>query len=605
MNKLLFCVLLIFAYSLSNAQEKDIQKDTAKVYRNIENYSKKRKFTHYIHKLIFEPVAKQKIRKSSFQKIKKTNFTAYEGKIIRNLKIITLDPFGYSDIDTTKTPRSFLAKFGNVMHAKTTNLAIRNLLLYHRYQRVDSLLVKESERLIRSQRFISSITTYFELVAIDSVDVSIRILDAWSLVPDVSLSSSKSIFYITEKNFWGTGHELANSYTNSFKSHQNGYNTNYSIPSILHTYIHTHLVYALDVEGNYAKSIQIERPFFSPYARWGAGVHLGQNLTKITAIDATPIHEMQDIKYNFQDYWAGHSFQIFKGNSEYNRGTNLITSARYFTKNYTSKPEVNATSPSIYYSEKLYLVGIGISSRTFTQDKYIFDFKSTEDVASGFVYNLTTGYQKKYTKYQFYTGARIAMGGYFEFGYLSGNLEYGTFSKVGKSIQSTSVLKLVYFTNLQELGPWKFRQFIKPQLIFGNNRFDSNSDKLTLNGETGINGFSNESLFGTKKILLNLQTQGYSPWRVLGFRLNPYFSYTGGMLGQKDIGFKQSKLYSQLSLGVIISNDYLVFNSFQFSISFYPNNPDSNSLFKTNAISTSNFGLQGFEISQPVLVDYR
>ena len=175
MNKLLFCVLLIFAYSLSNAQEKDIQKDTAKVYRNIENYSKKRKFTHYIHKLIFEPVAKQKIRKSSFQKIKKTNFTAYEGKIIRNLKIITLDPFGYSDVDTTKTPRSFLAKFGNVMHAKTTNLAIKNLLLYHRYQRIDSLLVKESERLIRSQRFISSITTDFELVAIDSVDA----VDQW------------------------------------------------------------------------------------------------------------------------------------------------------------------------------------------------------------------------------------------------------------------------------------------------------------------------------------------------------------------------------------------------------------------------------------------
>jgi hemolysin activation/secretion protein len=158
---------------------------------------------------------------------------------------------------------------------------------------------------------------------------------------------------------------------------------------------------------------------------------------------------------------------------------------------------------------------------------------------------------------------------------------------------------------LQEIGKWKFRQFIKPQLVIGNNRLDSNSDKLTLNGETGINGFSSESLFGNKKILMNFQTQGYSPWRVLGFRLNPYLSYTGGMLGQKSTGFKQSKLYSQISLGVIISNDYLVFNSFQFSISFYPNNPDSNSLFKTNAISTSNFGLQGFEISQPVLVDYR
>ncbi len=604
-QKLALIFMIICSCQLSFAQEIPVKKDSSKVYRKIEKYSKKRKFTQFIHKLIFEPVAKQKVIKKKYHRIKRPNYARYEGKIIRNIKIKTLDPFGYSDVDSTKTPKTFLAKTGNILHPKTKNFAVRNLLLFHKNRPLDSLLIRESERLIRRQRFISSITTHLELVAQDSVDVTICVLDAWSLVPDFSISTSKSKFYLKDKNFFGTGHEFINSYTKSLTNHQNGYSTSYLIPSILNTFISSRLVYNIDVDGKYEKSINIQRPFYSPYTRWGAGVALGQNLDKITALNANQIKEIQNVKYNFQDYWAGHSFQIFKGNSEYNRATNFITSARYFNKNYIYKPYVSADSLAIYSTEKLYLVSLGISSRKFTQDKYVFDFNVTEDVASGFVYNLTTGYQKKFDEYQFYAGARVAIGSYFEFGYLSGNIEYGTFVNAGKTNQSASSLKLVYFTNIQEIGKWKIRQFIKPQLIIGNNRLDSNTDKLTLNGETGIDGFSSEALFGNKKILVNFQTQGYSPWRVFGFRLNPYFSYTGGMLGQKDIGFKQSKLYSQISLGVIISNDYLVFNSFQFSFSFYTNTHDAQSVFKTNAISTSDFGLQGFEISKPVLVDYR
>lgn len=604
-QKLSLIFIIICSCQLSVAQEIPVKNDSSLVYRKIEKYSKKRKFTQFIHKLIFEPVAKQKIKKSSFHKIKKTNYLQFEGKIIRNIKIKTLDPFGFSDVDSTKIPKTFLAKTGNILHPKTKKLAVRNLLLFHSNRPLDSLLIKESERLIRSQQFTSSITTRLELVAQDSVDVTIRVLDAWSLVPDFSISTSKSKFYLKDKNFLGTGHEFINSYTQSLTKRQNGYSTSYSIPSILNTFISSQLVYDNDVDGNFEKSINIQRRFYSLYTRWGAGLALGQNFDKIIALNANQIEEIQNVKYNFQDYWAGHSFQIFKGNSEYNRGTNFITSARYFNKNYIYKPYVSVDSLAIYSTEKLYLVSLGISSRKFTQDKYVFNFNVTEDVASGFVYNLTTGYQKKFEEYQFYAGARVTIGSYFEFGYLSGNIEYGTFLNSGKTNQSASSLKLVYFTNIQEIGKWKIRQFIKPQLIIGNNRLDSNTDKLTLNGETGIDGFSSETLFGNKKILVNFQTQGYSPWRVFGFRLNPYFSYTGGMLGQKDIGFKPSKLYSQISLGVIISNDYLVFNSFQFSLSFYPSTPDANSVFKTNAISTSDFGLQGFEINKPILVEYK
>lgn len=608
LNSKFISLFLILCCQIVFAQDDPKAKDTAKMYRDIEKYSKKGKFTKFLHKLVFKPVAKQKIRRNSFHKIKRQNYKQCEGKIIRNINIATLDPFGYSAMDSTIKPRQRSSKLGNALHLKTNNLAIANLLLIKKNTPLDSLLVKESERLIRSQRFIRGVRITAELTDedADSVDVYIRAIDSWSFIPDFSASTSKSSFELTERNFLGTGHEFSNEYTNSLNSDRNGYNMSYTVPTIRNTFIRTTIAYNEDLDGYYSKYVKVERPFFSPYARWGAGVYLDKQYVKVTTVDVNQVPEILKFKFNSQDYWAGHAFHISKGNSEDDKATNLITSVRYYTKNYIEKPDVLQDSLGIFSSENLCLMGIGISSRKFTQDKYIFNYDIVEDVASGIIYNITGGYQKKNDAYKFYFGARFALGKYYKFGYLSGNIEYGTFFKDSKTTQSAINFNAVYFTNLFETGNWKFRQFIKPQIIIGSNRLDSNLDKLTLNENSGLQGFDHATVFGTKKILLTLQTQGYSPWRVLGFRLNPYLSVTMGMLGQEDTGFRGSKMYSQLGAGVIISNDFLVFDAFQLSFSYYPNLPlDAGSVFKTNAIRTYDFGLQDFEISKPLIVSYR
>jgi hypothetical protein len=43
-----------------------------------------------------------------------------------------------------------------------------------------------------------------------------------------------------------------------------------------------------------------------------------------------------------------------------------------------------------------------------------------------------------------------------------------------------------YFTKLIEVGNWKIRQFIKPQVILGSNRQNSIGDRLTINEKYGI-----------------------------------------------------------------------------------------------------------------------
>lgn len=601
-----FICLMILNCQIAYSQINNEIKDTSKIFKKIEDFSKKRKFTTFIHKIIFQPLSRKNNLIKSSEKEKVTDYSLYEGKIIRKIKIITLDPFGYCDKDSLQKPARFLQKAGNFIHIKSKKFAISNLLLIKENQSFDSLLVKESERLVRSKRFVSSITSSINLIGQDSVDVVISVLDSWSLAPDFNSSTSKSNFSITENNFLGFGHRFQKSYSKSLSNKQEGFQSSYSIPAILNTFITSEIGYDVGLDGSFEKFCNVERPFYSVYSRWASGIFIGQKFEKKYIFDNNLKEIIEESKFNYQDYWAGQAFQIFKEKTKPDRYTNFITSMHYYSKNYLEKPNITNDNFNFFSDEKLYLVGLGITSRHFTQDKYIFNFNVIEDVASGFVYNFTTGLQTKNQNTKYYGGLKVALGQYYNFGYLSVEAQCGTFIKDKISSQTTAQIQLFYFTNLIGKGRWKFRQFTNPQYVFGSNRLDSDSDRLTLNGENGITGFDSKNLLGTQKIVLNLQTQVYSPWRILGFRLNPFFSYSAGLLGQKNTYFQKSKLYSEVGLGFILSNDYLIFNSFQISFSFFPTIPGTgNSIFKTNTIRSYDFGLPNFEINKPEIIEYK
>jgi hypothetical protein len=602
-------ILLVCANAVS-AQEDKKPQDTTKIYRKIEEYSKKRGFTKFLHGLIFEPVeVKKKVANSKpRKKIPKKRFRTYEGKIIRHINVVTLDPFGYSEKDPAASPKRYMSKLGNRVHIKSKVLTIKNLILFRKNKPLDSLLIKESERLIRTQRFVRGVVINPVLIPNnpDSVDVMIRVLDSWTLVPEVAISGSKTALGLKDRNFLGFGHEFDVNFQKEFSTGNDAFSTRYTVPNIMNTYIRTSLAYEINLEQEYIKSINIERPFFSPFARWAAGVYHDQRFEMDSLPDAEINYAKQNFKSNTQDYWGGHSVRVFKGNTEHARTTNLITTARFLNVNYLESPEPAYDTINFYSDEKLYLATIGISSRQYVEEKFLFNYGIIEDVPVGRVFCITGGWQDKNEDSRLYAGARVTLGKFYKWGYFSSNFEYGTYFKGNTTEQSAFSIQATYFTNLIESDKWKFRQFIKSRLVLGSNRLPSRGDMLTLNSENGIPGFNPTELYGTKKFVLTLQSQAYSPWNLWGFRMNPYFSYTMGLLGQPETGFSKSRIYSQFGIGFIINNDYLVFSSFQLSLAYYPYIPGSGSdIFKTNAFSTDDFGLQNFEIAKPMTVDYQ
>ena len=375
-RNLLLTLLVMFFGSTVIPKTNPKEKDITKIYKNIENYSKKSRFTNFLHKLVFEPIKKAKTDSTSFEKKIEKNYSAYEGKIIRSITIEVLDPFGFSVTDSTKKPIKYLEKVGNSVHDKSSNWTIKNLLLFQKNQPLDTLLLKDSKRIIRDQKYVRrvEIDANFTTKESDSIDITVKVLDAWSTAPNFSTSTNKSTFELNEYNFLGFGHQIKNSYQKSLTNTDNAYSIDYVVPNFKNTYVSTTFSYAIDLNENYTKSVSIERPFISAYMKCAGGIKVGQQFRSEIPIDITCISEKQNFKYNNQDYWIGRSFQIFRGNTENDRTTNLITSARFYRTNYLEKASELYDSQNYYSNEQLYLIGLGIASRQFKQKKYIFNY---------------------------------------------------------------------------------------------------------------------------------------------------------------------------------------------------------------------------------------
>ncbi|MFA5556357.1 MAG: hypothetical protein WCY06_02840 [Flavobacteriaceae bacterium] len=603
-----FAVLLFCSLGHSQEPESQISKDTInpkqkEALQNLEQKAKEKGgFARFTHKLIFRP-----IRRRSSSNLPDQNsilYKEFEGKIIRNINITTLDPFGFSVSDTLRKPENWGERAGNSLHIKSMNSTIRNLLLFKKNQPLDSLIAQESERLIRSQRYVRRVLV--EPIRIsetsDSVDINIRVLDSWSLVPTGSISSSRMNFEISERNFLGLGHTFRNDFQQRFDDSENAYGARYIIPNIRNTYINTTFTYDLDVNDNSLKSVEIQRDFFSPLTKWAGGVYFDERFLTDSLPDISGEFALQNFKSRNQEYWGGRAFNLSGFNEEADRTLNLVTTLGFYSTAFSEKPSIEYDSIGFFSNNRTYLMSIGITSRRFVKDRYLFEYDRTEDVAIGKVYSITGGFQDKNNLRRMYLGTKYSFGNYYDFGFFGSDFEVGTFFNNGKTEQGIIRARAIYFTKLRQIGSWYFRQFIKPEIAFGFNRVPIIKDQFTLSGRNGIEGF-NSRVLGTQKALLYLQTQSYAPGIWYGFRFSPFLNFTFGAIGEENHSLFKSRLYTKIGLGVLVSNDFLVFNQFQLSVAFYPTIPfEGDNIFKTNTFKNDDFILQNFRIEQPEVI---
>ena len=207
-------ILILFSVSLFSAQEK---KDS--IYTKIENFSDKRKSTKFIHRFIFRREADSVSVES---RTKEHSQNVYNGKIIRNIVIKTIDTFGYK-ISDKNSNATWYDRLADHIHIDSKKSTIQNYLLFKKGEPYNAQKLYESERVLRNIQFVNrvNISIIDSTATKDSVDVIVKVLDSWSLKPSLSISGSKIGAGITEENLLGLGHEISFLYENDFKEKQN------------------------------------------------------------------------------------------------------------------------------------------------------------------------------------------------------------------------------------------------------------------------------------------------------------------------------------------------------------------------------------------------
>ncbi|MDQ3192802.1 MAG: hypothetical protein M3Q58_14500 [Bacteroidota bacterium] len=543
---------------------------------------------------IFQPID---IGMSTYNKTER--YKQFEGREIRKINIVTLDPIGSTVEDTTINYIPWYGKTLNKLHTTTRKSVIENLLLIKEGEIFDALATRETERLIRDAAFVKDTRIIISEIDDHMVDITIIVSDLFSTNISIISFEEPITIRLHETNFLGLAHDIDNTFSYDFKKKTDfSINGSYTIPYIHNTYASITALYEKSPTRQ-TKGLIINRSFFSPLTDWAGGIGLIENHLFPEQAVANGINPFET-RFIEQDYWIGRNFNINKQE----RNSRFGIAARINQVYYSLKPPLQSDTLQIHQNSVFFLGTLAYNLRQYYIDRNIYRFGITEDIPRGMLIALTGGYQQKELLSRPYIRARLAYGDHFSgFGNFSTSIDVGTFIYKGKKEQGSLNYSLSYFSDMFKVGSWGFRQFINSLTIVGINRLPNES--VTLSDNFELYGFPGV-VSGTKKTSLNFQSVLYAPFSVIGFRFAPVILIGFGMIGNNNNPLLQGTVYQSYGAGILIRNESIAFRTFQLSIAIYPHLPGFDSPdYSINPVGTFDLRYTDFFIDRPGEVPYR
>ncbi len=507
-------------------------------------------------------------------------YLSTEGRKIDRIRIIRLKPFGTSITDSTQRNVTWLGAAGNAIHVSTREFIIRNALLFHEGDTVNSFKLADSERFLRNLRYADDARIMAVPLPDGQAEVVVVLQDILPYAVGFGTNfASNANFAITNRNIIGLGVEMkAGVFINSKKDNLMGYETMLRIPNIGHSFISLEVNY-LDKYENQRAGFIFNRDFYSPATKYAGHLSFYNSRIPVNYCDPKgdyPVITPITVRFNHFDFWLGRSFQINK--NPFNKQRKNFTVSVGTQKTYfIDRPD---SSQYLYY--KFQNRTTVLSSLTYSQQAYyktnlIYNFGRTEDIPYGYSFSVVSGKEFNELYDRPYIGTNFSIG-YFipRIGYLSGATAYGTFFRKGAE-QGSFDVNLNYFTNLYVIGQFRQRTFINGQYT---RQLDTKlDDYLDIDGEYGIPGFRNDSVMGRHRFNFSVEQDLFTPWNLYGFRFVVYAFANLSWLGGYDKSIMLSTMYSSFGIGFRIRNNQLIFNTLQIQFAYFPNIPE-NSRFR-------------------------
>ncbi|PLW68517.1 hypothetical protein C0039_12135 [Pseudohalioglobus lutimaris] len=166
-------------------------------------------------------------------------------------------------------------RWANDFHSLTRDWVVREQLLFREGDYYLATLVQESERILRDLKFIYDARVRPWRRCGDQVDLEVITRDIWTFTPTVSFSRSGGendyALGFRDTNFLGTGKQVALRYDSD--EERSGTTVIYEDPALAGSRWRMRLSLT-DNDDGHDRRFRLNRPFFSVYERWSAGVRL-------------------------------------------------------------------------------------------------------------------------------------------------------------------------------------------------------------------------------------------------------------------------------------------------------------------------------------------
>ncbi len=525
-----------------------------------------------------------------------TDFTAFSGKIIRNINIKRLNAFGTNINLPDLYEPSKLEEFLNKTHFSTNEFIIRKNILFSAGDTISALQINDNERILRQLPYIQDARIIIVPVAEEMADVYIVTRDVYSLAAEASFSGiKKGSLSVFEKNIFGMGHEFGFEVPHdSGLPNSPGFGVKYLINNISKTFINMNLFY-FEGLGKRTYGFDLSRSLVSSATKYAGGISVRQ---MFTTEDLDTLSEPEPLKYNIQDYWLARSFLLNKESV-----TRLVVGARYYNNNVFDHPFIMPDSYLELQRYKMFMGSVSISKRKYYKTNLVYAYGRTEDIPFGSNLNLTSGYEISEYKKRYYSGINLSFTQSVKnLGYFYNKAGFATYFNEGKTEQGFLLLRTSYISNLLYLGRYRLRSFVNADYSRGFDRYSN--EYLVFNREHGFSGFSNDSIGGNQRLSIGFETVLFSPVVFYGFKFAFFgFADFGFLFGTNEFLGEGDNL-TGIGVGVRIGNDNLVFKTFQIRLGFFPNAPEYSRINNFHISGEARLKAINFEPGPPAVLSF-
>lgn len=591
--------------TVTEKRSEEGSKNGTQFYHSLKKGAYKRKFTKELYHLFFVSPEKMAPNDTIKTERSETAFVQYQGKTIRNISIRVLEPFGPTLYDTTNVVTSWVEVTANKLHNNSRKGHLRKLLRIHEGDKLDAYNLADNERLIRQLPYIKD--AYFRVIPVvnsnKTVDLQLWVKDqfSWGLDLDIgSLSSTKIEIY--NRNLYGLGHELSNSFHFDSKEDQKyGYTGQYKVKNIRRSFIDASFTY----ENTYEKAViqfDLDRRFETYNTKYAGGFTLSQTMRSAKIEKDDPIRNEIPLDFNYGNIWFGKSYKV-KSNNLFARKRFYI-STRISCRKFYERPEVGPDLNQFFHNNTSYLASFTLTKTQFYKSNLIYNFGRTEDIPYGFLTQLTLGYEDREFSYRKYIGLDFQKASYINKSqsYFFNHIAIGSYLNSSRFEQGVLLAQSKFFSRIRNYGPVRFRNFGELSYTLGFRRFPE--EFISLVSDKGIRGFSSKDVIGTQKISLNLETVAFTPYMLGGFRFAFYSFADLGLIGSNKNNIFNESFYYGFGFGVRLHNENLVFKTIQLRLAFYPNAPSDFKNVEYRLSGEERPRFNDFKVGQPEIIPF-